>query len=89
MDKTDAFVPRKRFRWDKAAHNKETPGNFRWAKERPLLLLDIPSDQQAGRRKDIDMIEALEFEERRRMSEMLQDRQQVGVFLVSGKRLGS
>lgn len=26
MDKIDAFVPRKRFIWDKAAHNKETPG---------------------------------------------------------------
>lgn len=35
------------------------------------------------------MIETLELEERRLMSEMLQNRQQVGVFLVSGKRLGS
>lgn len=35
------------------------------------------------------MIETLEFEERRLMSEMLQNRQQVGVFLVPGKRLGS
>lgn len=35
------------------------------------------------------MIETLELEERRLMSEMLQNRQQVGVFLVPGKRLGS
>ena len=26
MDKIDAFVPRKRFMWDKAATYKETPG---------------------------------------------------------------
>lgn len=58
MDKIDAFVPRKRFIWDKASHNKETPG-ISAGPSSSLLLLDIISDQQTGRRKNIDMTETL------------------------------
>lgn len=35
------------------------------------------------------MIETLELEERRLMPDMLQNRQQMSIFLIPGKRLGS
>lgn len=59
MGKIDAFVPRKRFMWDKAATYKEIPGISAGPSSILLLLLDIISDQQTGRRKNIDMTEAL------------------------------
>lgn len=58
MGKTDAFVPRKRFMRDKADTIKKYP-EFPLSQVALLLLLDIFSDQQTGRRKNIDMTEAL------------------------------